>query len=222
MFYSWYLPNRPTWTWVCGVLLIVAIPVSVGHDRNWRRTLLAYAEKRREAGAEAGEWPPADLAFLMGLQLWLVALVTGMLAVMTAVAVWAALLWPQRPPGFESPLNPYDLPYVWGVVAAGAAGVVAGVTLAIALARSKWSPVADRIRRAVYAEPGKRDRLFREALALDPGIDVGIRADRAASAALAGRAHVLNQLPVADLEDAVGPLGDGPVVGDDEERGSRA
>jgi hypothetical protein len=169
----WYLPNRPSWLWVCGALLLVFIPVSVRHDRNWKRTLAEYADIRREAGAIAEEWPRPDLAFLMGLQLWLVSLVTVMLAVMTAVAVWAAVLWPFRPPGFDLPVNLYDLPWLWSFVVAGTAAVVAGLTLMVAIWRSPWWSVARKIRGATYADPVRRQEIFAEALSVDP--EVGAR-----------------------------------------------
>jgi hypothetical protein len=164
----WYLPDRPSWLWVCGVLLLVFIPVSVRHDRNWKRTLSEYADARREAGAAAGKWPQADLAFLMGLQLWLVLSVTTMLGLMTAVAAWAAWSWPYRPPGFDLPVNLYDLPWVWSFVVAGTAAVVAGVTLVVAIWRSPWWPVARKIRGAIYADPVRRQEILAEALKLDP------------------------------------------------------
>jgi hypothetical protein len=166
--YWWYLPDRPRWLWVCGALLLVMVPVSVVHDRNWKRTLAAYAGERLNAGASAGAWPPSEHRLLMGAQLWLVLLVTCLLAVMTAVAVWAALLWPRRPPGFDLPVNFYDLPYLWGMVVIGLAAVVAGTAFAVAIWRSPWWPVARKLRRAVYANEEERDRLFAEALGLDP------------------------------------------------------
>lgn len=168
-----YLPDQPQWLWVCGVLLLVLIPVSVAHDRNWRRTLAAYAELRVQAGAPSGKWPRPGQAFLMGLQLWLVLSATSLLAVMTAVAAWAAALWPRRPPGFNLPVNFYDLPYVWALVVVGVATVVAGIALAVGVWRSPWWPVARRLRRAVYAPQERRELLFAEALALDPEIRGG-------------------------------------------------
>jgi hypothetical protein len=168
VFYSWYLPERPEWLWVCGALLLVFIPISIRHNRNWKRTLAQYAEIRREAGASDQPWPAPDLAFVMGLQLWLVVLVTTLLAGMTLFAAWAAWLWPFRPPGFDLPVNPFDLPYLWSFIVAGCAATVAGVTLAVAVARSPWWPVARRMRRAIYADPEARDRFFDEALQVDP------------------------------------------------------
>jgi hypothetical protein len=166
----WYLPDPGYPVIPCAVLLLVFIPVSIWHERNWLRTLAAYAEVRREAGAVEEDWPQSDLATLMGVQLWLVLLVTSLLAAGTGVAVWAALLWPQRPAGFDLPVNFYDLPYLGAFVVAGVAAVVAGLAIAVDVARSPWAGVARKVRRAVYARPDERERLFGLALAVDPGV----------------------------------------------------
>lgn len=166
----WYLPTLSFSLWPCVVLLIVFIPVSILHERNWRRTLTAYAQFRRDAGATDADWPSADLARAMGVQVWLVTLPTGMLAIVTGVAIWAALLWPRRPPGFDTAINPFDLPYLWGFIVAGAAAVIAGLAIAIDVGRSPWVGVARKVRRAIYAEPPERERLFALALEADPGV----------------------------------------------------
>jgi hypothetical protein len=166
----WYLPDPGFPLIPCVVLLLIFIPISIWHERNWRRTLADYAVLRREAGAAEEDWPHPDLAMLMGVQLWLVLLVTSLLAVGTGVAMWAALLWPRRPAGFDMPMNYYDLPYVWAFVVAGTAAVVAGFAIAVDVGRSPWAGVARKVRRAIYAQPDERDRLFALALAVDPGV----------------------------------------------------
>lgn len=170
MFHSWYLPEPTFPLWPCAVLLVVFIPVSIWHERNWRRALAAYAQARTEAGAADEGWPTPDLARAMGVQLWLVLLVTILLALGVAIAAWAALLWPHRPPGFDQPLNLYDLPYLWSFIVAGTAAVIAGLAIALDVGRSPWVGVARKVRRAIYASPEERARLFALALAADPGV----------------------------------------------------
>ena len=168
MLVSWSLPTVGFSLWPCVVLLAVFIPVSVWHERNWRRTLAAYAEQRRAAGAPTGEWPPADLALLMGVQPWLVFVVCGILGGAIAIALWAVLQWPQTPAGFELPINPYDMPYIWTMVIAASAAVVAGLAIAIDAARSPWAKVARCIRRSMYASAEQRAAAFASALEADP------------------------------------------------------
>jgi hypothetical protein len=150
------------------VLLLVFIPVSIWHERNWRRTLAAYADARRKAGAAEREWPSAGLARLMGIQPGLVLLACALLGVVVVVAAAAALIWPQKPPGFDLPINPYDLPYLWSMVVAGTAAIVAGVAIAIDVWRNPWSKVAKHVRRAIHARPDVRVQLFSAALRVDP------------------------------------------------------
>jgi hypothetical protein len=170
LFHSWYLPEPTFPLWPCVVLLVVFIPVSIWHERNWRRTLAAYAQVRASAGATDEEWPSADLARAMGVQLWLVLFVTILLALGVAIAVWAALQWPHKPLGFDQPINPLDLPDLWSFVVAGSAAVIAGVAVALDVGRSPWVGVARKVRRAIYVSPEERARLFALALAVDPGI----------------------------------------------------
>ena len=170
MLVSWYLPTVGFSLWPCAVLLAVFVPVSIWHDRNWRRTLAAYAQARRDAGASAEKWPSGELARVMGVQPWLIFTVGMLLALVVATAAWAAVIWPGKPLGFETPLNPYDLPYVWSMVIAGAAAVVACMAVAIDLSRSPWARVAESVRRSMYAPQDKRAVLFAQAIASDPGI----------------------------------------------------
>lgn len=183
MIQSWYLPNLNFSLWPCLTLIVVFVPVSIYHERNWRRTLAEYAAARREAGAEDPEWPSTELSHAMGVQLWLVLVVTLALATVTGVAVWAALLWPKTPPGFEQPINPFDLPYLWSFVVAGTAAVVAGIAIAVDVGSSPWRGVARRVRRAVYAKPPERERLFALALEADPGVPHAEPADEPAEPA---------------------------------------
>ena len=169
MLVSWYLPNLElSALWPCAVLLIVFIPVSIWHERNWRRTLADYADARRNAGAAEGEWPSAALARLMSVQPGLVLFACALLGVGVAVAAAAALIWPQTPPGFDLAINPYDLPYLWSMVVAGTAAIVAGVAIAVDVWRNPWSKVAKPLRRAIHARPLVRAQLFSAALTVDP------------------------------------------------------
>jgi hypothetical protein len=167
---SWYLPILRFSLWPCVGLLLVFIPVSIWHERNWRRTLADYAEARRDAGAADESWPSQALRRAMGVQPWLVFAAAGMLAMMVVIAVWAAVVWPGRPPGFEEPVNVFDLPYLWTTAVAGTAAVIAGVVLALDLAGSPWSHVASCVRRSMYASPDTRAALFARALSADPGV----------------------------------------------------
>lgn len=170
MFHSWFLPEPAFPLWPCAVLLLVFIPVSIWHERNWRRTLAAYARVRAGAGARDANWPTPSLARMMGVQPWLVLLATSLLALVTAVAIWAAVVWPQRPLGFDVPINPFDLPYIWTSVVMGIAAVIAGLAIAWDAGSSPWAGVARKVRRAIYASAEERERWFAEALAVDPGI----------------------------------------------------
>ena len=170
MLVSRYLPTLGFSLWPCAVLLLVFIPVSFWHERNWRRTLAEYAQVRKNAGVSDGEWPPPGMANLMGVQPGLILFACAILGLMVAVAVVAALMWPRTPPGFEHAINPLDLPYVWSMIVAAAAAVIAGVAIALDVARNPWSKVARSVRRAIYAPAEQRSRCFAEALAVDPGI----------------------------------------------------
>lgn len=170
MLVSWYLPTVGFSLWPCVVLLVVFIPVSIWHERNWRKTLAEYARARREAGAPEGAWPSASLAHVMGVQPGLILAACGLLAIVVVVAAATALMWPQTPPGFDLPINPLDLPFIWSMVVAATAAIVAGVAIAIDVWRNPWSKVAKPVRRAIYARPDVRAKLFAEALAVDPGL----------------------------------------------------
>lgn len=168
MLVSWYLPTLEFSLWPCVVLLAVFIPVSIWHERNWRRTLADYARVRREAGAPDGVWPSSGLAHLMGVQPGLVLIACGMLGAVVILAAGVALMWPRTPPGFDLPMNPLDLPYVWSMIVAATAAIVAGVAIALDVRRNPWSKVARKVRQAIYARAEQRARLFAEALEVDP------------------------------------------------------
>jgi hypothetical protein len=167
---SKYLPTIDHSLWPCAILLLIFIPVSIWHDRNWRRTLSAYAEARRAAGADGGEWPSAGLRRLMGVQPGLVLAATALLAAMTAFATWAVVQWPYRPYGFDLSVNIFDLPYLWCAIVAGCAAVVAGIAVTLDLARSPWAFVARQVRRSMYLPAEERAKRFEAALAVDPGV----------------------------------------------------
>jgi hypothetical protein len=167
---SWYLPTLGFSLWPCVVLLLVFIPVSIWHERNWRRTLASYAVARRDAGATDGDWPSPGLVHLMGVQPGLILLACAMLGLMVGIAAWAALLWPRRAPGFELPVNPLDLPFLWSMVVAGIAAISAGVAIALDVRSNPLSRVAHHVRRAIYASADERSSRFAQALLVDPGV----------------------------------------------------
>lgn len=166
----WYLPTLGFSLWPCAVLLAVFVPISLYHERNWRRTLAEYARMRRAAGATDSEWPPSDARHLLGVQPWLLLVVAALLAAMTASGLAALLAWPHRLPGWEQVLNYYDRPYLSAMSVIGIAAIVAVVALAIDIAHQPWAPVAAKVRRAIYAPAEKRAKLFAAALAVDPGV----------------------------------------------------
>jgi hypothetical protein len=167
---SWYLPTLGFSLWPCAILLLVFVPVSIRHERNWRRTLAAYAEVRRNAGATEEDWPSPELVHVMGVQPGLVLLASTMLGLMLCLAAWAAFLWPRRPPGFELPLNSLDLPFLWSMIVAGIAAVIAGVAIALDVRSNPLSGVAFHVRRAIYASAEERASRFAQALLVDPGV----------------------------------------------------
>lgn len=167
---SWWLPPLEFSLWPCAILLIIFVPISIHHERNWRRTLAQYAEARREAGADDGEWPPPGAAMLMGVQPWLVFAVAGILAAATLLGLALVLAWPHRVPGFSVPLNYFDRPYMWCMIVAGTAAVVGAVALGIDVVRSPWAAVAHQVRRSMYGTEEMRAARFSAALLVDPGV----------------------------------------------------
>ena len=174
--------------WPCAALIVVFVPISLAHERNFRRTVAAYSAARIEAGAIAlvpatvagaerpmlaepdAQWPPRALSHLLGLQPGLLAVLALLLGWMTATAIAGVLAWPRALPYFNLAINYYDRPYVWVFGSMGAALTVALAAVAIDLRRSPWARVAVCLRRAVYASPERRAALFAEALASDPGV----------------------------------------------------
>jgi hypothetical protein len=170
--------------WPCvGVALLVFVPVSIWHDRAWKRTLAEYGEARAMVGA-TDPWPPLGMAALIGVQPWLILTCAGLLAAMTALGLGALLVWPRRLPFFDGPLNYFDRPYVATMVVAGTAAVVGAVALGLDLARSPWAAAASKVLRATHARPDTRERLFLAALAVDPGVLRARQADRDAEATM--------------------------------------
>lgn len=170
MWGNYYLPTIDFSLWPCFWLLLVFIPISVFHDRNWRRVLAEYAEMRREAGAEDEKWPRADLRVILGSQPWLLLTASTLLGAFSAYALWALLQWPRVPAGFDLPINYYDLAYLWTVLVMAVAGVAIGVAISIEGLRSPWAGVAWRLRRSMYAPDEMRTRMLAEAIACDPGV----------------------------------------------------
>ena len=166
----WYLPIPAYPLWPCLVAVIVLIPVSLLHERNWRRTLAAYAELRAQAGVAEGEWPSPDLRVALGLQPWLLVIVAVPLALLTAAGIFAGLAWPARPFGFDVAVNFFDLPFLWSMIVAATAALVATFAVLVDLLRSPWRRVADCVRRAIYASPEVRADLFAKALEADPDV----------------------------------------------------
>jgi hypothetical protein len=167
----YYLPtiDYPV-IWPClGVALLVIVPVSIWHDRAWKRTLAEYGRARVAAGAE-DPWPPVGMSALIGVQPWLILASAGLLAVMTAIALGALLAWPGKLPFFDYPLNYFDRPYVAVMSVAGIAAVVGAVALGVDLARSPWARTARSVRLATHAKAEKREQHFAAALAADPGV----------------------------------------------------
>ena len=165
-----YLPTIDHPPWFCAVLLVIFIPVSIWHERNWRATLAAYATMRLEAGATDADWPTAGLRRQLGVQPWLVLAAAGLLAAMVVLGAAALLVWPQKLPFFDEVINYFDRPYLAVALVAGIAAVVGALALAIDLARSPWAAVARLVRGTTYATPEARKAAFTEALAADPGV----------------------------------------------------
>jgi hypothetical protein len=65
-------------------------------------------------------------------------------------------------------INPLDLPYLWSMIVAGSAAVVAGVAIALDIRLNPWSKVGRFVRRAMHAPPVVRVQLFADALKADP------------------------------------------------------
>lgn len=189
----------PTWgfdLWPFAAVIVVFVPVSIVHERNFRRVIAAYATARAEDGAAAdgvaivpaaipgtatgtqpsaqaeptAQWPPRALSRMLGLQPALLMLLAVLLGWMTATAIAGVLVWPHALPYFNLAINYYDRPYVWVFGSIGAALTVALAAVAIDLWRSPWARVASNLRHAIYASPQRRAALLADALANDPGV----------------------------------------------------
>ncbi len=167
----WYLPTVDYPLWPCvGLALLVFIPVTIWHERAWRRTLAEYGAARSAAGA-VDPWPPEGMGALLGVQPWLLLTAAALLAVMTGLGLAALLLWPRKLPFFDAPLNYFDRPYVAAMVVAGMAAVVGAVAVAVDLIRSPWAGVARALRRSTHAAPERHAMLMNTALGADPGVE---------------------------------------------------
>jgi len=154
-----YLPTIDHSLWPCVALLVIFIPVSIWHERHWRRTLAEYADMRRDAGADDAEWPDSELRMVLGLQPALVAFATVLLAGMVLLGAVALFAWPH-----------FDRPYLSAMLVAGVATVVGALVLVVDLWCSPWHGVAFNIRRAVHAPAEKRAARLAAALELDPDL----------------------------------------------------
>lgn len=149
------------------------LAVSAYHDRRTLATFHAYAERRGPSAVETAPWP-GDAAFLrLGPHLLYaggaVALLLGFLQTANAV-VNTVLDVLMRSPRLTPPAA-MVLPAV-GAVALG----WLLVALARRIRRSPWYPVAECLRRAVYATGERREALFAKALEVDPGTPRGTEA----------------------------------------------
>jgi hypothetical protein len=178
---SMYVPtlDHPPWWFLW--FIVVLVPISIYHERHWRRTLAAYAQARRDAGASDEPWPSREMRWVLSLQPWLILFAAFWLFAMVALGIAAMVVWPSKMPGFDEVINYYDRPYLSAMLTAGVAAVIGAVALAIDLARSPWAPVAHEVRRCTHARPEERARRFVNALACDPGVphDSGEPAARA-------------------------------------------
>lgn len=166
----WYLPTLSFSLWPCAVLLLVFVPISIYHERHWRRTLAEYALARKDAGATDEAWPPDGARHLLGIQPWLLYAVAGLLGAMTVVGVATLMAWPHRLPLFDNVLNYYDRPYLLGMSVIGASAVVALLAVAFDISHQPWAPVAHALRRSMYAPAETRERLLSAAVVADPGV----------------------------------------------------
>jgi hypothetical protein len=165
-----YLPTIDHPPWFCAVLLVIFIPVSIWHERHWRRTVADYADLRSQAGAADSQWPSADLKLMLSLQPWLVFMAAVLLAAMVVLGAAGLLIWPHKLPFFDGVINYYDRPYLAAMLTAGLAAIVGAVALAVDLWCSPWRDASGLIRRAVHAPQPKRDEFLTAALKVDPGV----------------------------------------------------
>lgn len=158
----------PLLWFILGMLLVI----SYFHDKRQRATVAAYAAARRQRGADDGEWPDASVRRALFVNPGV--LLAGATAIgLVGVMGWLVEFFRTDPfgrlPGYEPPP-----PSIAALVAATLALLVSVVLQVMALRarRAPYKPVADRVRAAIYAKPERREALFAEALALDPGVPV--------------------------------------------------
>jgi len=165
-----YLPTIEHSLWPFAVLLVALVPVSFWHERNWRSTLTAYADVRKQAGAAEESWPATGTKWVLNLQPRLLILAAALLALMVALGAAALAAWPHRLPGFDEPINYFDRMYLGAMLVAGTAAVIGAIAVAVDLWHSPWADVANQLRRSMYVSVEERTSRFERALAADPGV----------------------------------------------------
>jgi len=155
-----------------GILGMLAV-ISFLHDRRQRATVAAYAEARCRAGAPEGAWPDGSVRRVLFISPGV--LIAGAISIgLVGLLGWLVEFFRTDPLGRMPGYVPVP-PSVSALVAATLALAVSAVLQVLAARglRSPYKPVADRVRRAIYAGAEKRVALFDEALALDPGVPGG-------------------------------------------------
>lgn len=156
----------PLLWWIVGGLAVI----SFLHDRRQRSTVAEYARRRVNEGATDTAWPDSRVRWALFVNPAL--LLTGALGIgLIGLLGWLVEFFRTDPfhrmPGYE------PLPASMSALVAATCALVISAGLQVLAARGLRSPhklMALRIRSAIYAKPEKREALFAEALALDPGL----------------------------------------------------
>lgn len=153
-----------------GLFILMLLPISIARTRRHRAVMTEYAQYRRAAGAGAGDWPGREREAKLMLNPALLLVGSVMVVLLVLLGIVIELLRPDPfhwLPGYE-PLAADPLLYLV---------VIAGSVLAVVLGfwawrryQSPWFAVGDLLRRAVYAPPPVRERLFAAALLVDPEV----------------------------------------------------
>ena len=169
----WYLPTVDYPLWPCvGLALLVFIPVTIWHERAWRRTLAEYGAARSAAGA-VDPWPPEGMSALLGVQPWLLLTAAALLAVMTGtracraagVAAQAAVLR-RAAELLRPPLRRGD-----GGRGDGGGGWRRRRSASTSRARRGRGVAQRALRRSTHAAPERHATLMNAALGADPGVE---------------------------------------------------